>query len=91
MDWKLMLAIAFHLLPVVPMIQGRWAGAIAAVLIVVVPYIKNKKLTIAIESLEKLDDSTRPELLNRELQELKAARRRWQLLTLPLSRILHRR
>lgn len=83
MSLKLLLPIVFHLLPLWPLVQGRWALTLAALLMVLVPYIKNKKLSVAIESLEKSDAQGRPDFLVRELAELKGARRRWRSLTLP--------
>lgn len=83
MGLKLLLPIVFHLLPLAPLVYQRWAGAVAALLLVVVPYVKNKKLTVAIDHIEASFPGRRPAIVEGELAELRAARRRWRALTLP--------
>jgi hypothetical protein len=83
MGLKLLVPIVFHLLPLAPLFYQRWAGAVAALLLIVVPYVKNKKLTVAIDHIELSFPGRRPDIVERELAELRAARRRWRALTLP--------
>jgi hypothetical protein len=80
----------FHLLPVLPLAQGRGFGTIAAVLFVALPYIKVKKLEADLACLESQEASA-PEVpggrRGKEIAGLKTAVRRWRAVTfLPGSR-----
>lgn len=78
-----MIAVVFHFLPLVPLLRGHWAATAAALLLVLLPYIKNKKLSVAILDIETALAREPTPSLERELAELRAARRRWRYLTLP--------
>lgn len=78
-----LVAIIFHLLPLAPLLTGRWAAFAAALLLVLLPYVKNKKLSVTIAQLEDaLAQAPNPNL-EKELAGLRQARRRWRYLTLP--------
>ena len=66
------IAILWHLIPILPLASGSFYGTLAAVFLVALPYIKVKKMTIQLSEVG--DESNVAELSN--------ARKRWQYLTL---------
>ncbi len=84
---QLLVAVIFHLVPLVPLFFGRGYLAVGLALVVVSAYVKDRKLTILIDTLEAAVAANGGRLdpkLGRELEEMRKARDRWRYLRLPL-------
>lgn len=71
----------FHLTPLIPLALGYGYGAIAAVLLVTLPYIKTKKLGAHLAELNAVPVAGRGEVLVKEMASLRRAQALWWSLT----------
>lgn len=78
---RLLLPLIFHLLPLAPLCVGRGYGTVAAVLLVMLPYIKVFKLRAELSFRERQRRSPPDARLEKEIRGLEAAIRRWRALT----------
>lgn len=80
---KLPLAVAWHLIPLAPLYLQRWPLFCASLLLVFVPYIKIKKLSLQLGELEAAYPGARPAHVERELKSFYRALALWRTFALP--------
>lgn len=77
-----LIALAWHLLPLLPLAFGHYYAATAALLLVAVPYIKAGKLGAIISDLRERYPEPRAAAAQTEIELLDKKRQRWLALTL---------
>lgn len=61
---KKLIPILFHLIPLFPLSKGWWSATLAALILVVVPYIKVRKLELELrDGKDSLSDKEKSSLL----------------------------
>lgn len=78
---KRILVALFHLLPLVPFAFGHVYAGLAFLLLVMMPYVKTKKLSLDLQRLREMAPSGYSSKVEKELDGVRLSRDRWRSMT----------